>query len=69
MHAIFDEVVLFADCCKDLKDNVSPTPPPFPTFTPERPAGRRFYAAATKLNSKAFEKECGTPPSVRGVFS
>jgi hypothetical protein len=69
VHAVFDEVILFADCCRDLKDNVSPTPPPFPTFTPERSAGRRFYAAATKLNSKAFEKECGTPPSVRGVFS
>lgn len=68
-HAIFDEVVLFADCCRDLKDNVAPMPVPFPTFRPERQPGRRFYAAATKLNSKAFEKECGTPPSVRGVFS
>jgi hypothetical protein len=69
VHGLFDEVILFADCCRDLKDNVPPTPPPFPIFTAERDPGRRFYAAATKLDSKAFEKECGDPKKVRGVFS
>jgi hypothetical protein len=68
-HALFDEVILFADCCRDHKENVPPASPPLTRFTPERPPGRRFYAAATKLDSKAFEKACGNPPTVRGVFS
>ena len=67
---IFDEVVVFADCCRDLEDNVPPTPPfELPAWRPQRPEGRQFYAFPTMLNSKSWERGFGTPEQVRGIFS
>ena len=66
---VFDEVVLFMDCCRDWKDNVALTPPAMPPIKPQRDAARRFYAAATQLDSKSWERPFGTPPEICGVFS
>jgi hypothetical protein len=66
---VFDEVVLIADCCRDLEDNVPPAIPDLPKWRPQRPAGRPFYAFPTMLGSKAFERGFGNPETVRGIFS
>ncbi len=66
---VFDEVILFMDCCRDQKDNVALTPPSMPAIKAQRDAAKRFYAAATQLDSKSWERPFGTPPEVRGVFS
>jgi hypothetical protein len=66
---VFDEVILFVDCCRDQKDAVAPTPPSMQPLVPERAPARYFYAAATQLASPSFEKPLGNPPEVRGVFS
>src|ERR1035437_9470527 len=66
---IFDEVILFADCCRDLEDNVPPAILDLPKWHPQRPAGRHFYAFPTMLASKAWEREFGNPATVRGIFS
>jgi hypothetical protein len=63
----FDEVVLFVDCCRDQKDNIPLSPHPFPSLRPQRDPARRFYAAATKLDSRAWERSFG--PATHGVFS
>jgi hypothetical protein len=69
-RGIFDEVILFADCCRDVEDNVSPAP----LSLPQWPVGRNtesryFYAFPTMLGSKAYERAFGDPPYVRGIFS
>jgi hypothetical protein len=69
-RGIFEQVILFADCCRDLEDNVSPAIlelPPWPIG--RAPAGRQFYALPTMLGSRAYEREFGKPPVVRGIFS
>lgn len=66
---IFDDVFLFADCCRDNEDLVIPVPPGTPGWTAQRPEGRQFYAFSTKLASKAWEQKLGNPPRVRGVLS
>lgn len=66
---IFDEVILVADCCRDLEDNVAPNPPELPHWRPQRKAGRPFYAFPTMLGSKSFEREFGKPVTWRGIFS
>lgn len=66
---IFDEVFLFADCCRDKEDLVSPVTLDAPDWEPQREEGRQFYAFSTKLASKAWEQKLGTPPRVRGVLS
>jgi hypothetical protein len=66
---IFDEVFLVADCCREKEDLVPPIPPAVPDWTPQRTEGRQFYAFATKLAARAWEKELGKPPRVRGVLS
>ncbi len=66
---VFDEVVLFMDCCRDWEDNIGLTPPSMPPIEPKRDAARRFYALATQLDSKSYERPFGAPPEVRGVFS
>jgi len=66
-HGVFDEVILFIDCCRDRKDNVALISHPFPSLKPQRDPARRFYAAATKLDSKAWERSFGSDK--RGVFS
>lgn len=66
---IFDEVMLFVDCCRDQKDAVALTPPSMQILVGQRPPARYFYAAATQLASPSFEKALGNPAEVRGVFS
>jgi hypothetical protein len=66
---IFDEVILFTDCCRDREDNVPPTNPVLPAWRPLQPAGRQFYAYSTMPNSKAWEKAFGEAETVRGIFS
>jgi hypothetical protein len=65
----FDEIVLFADCCRDQKNNVVPLSPTFPILDGGRDRVRVFYAAATGLNAKAWERDFGNPPLRRGIFS
>lgn len=70
VRGVFEEVILFTDCCRDLEDNV----PPQPTILPQwdigkNPEGRSFYAFPTMLGFKAYERALGEPPEVRGIFS
>lgn len=66
---IFDEVILFADCCRDQEDNVPPTNPVMPAWRRQRKEGRHFYAFPTMVGSKAWERGFGMPATVRGIFS
>ena len=66
---VFDEVVLFVDCCRDQQNAVALTPPSMPPWNPQRPSAHHFYAAATQLASYSWEKPLGQPPEVSGVFS
>ncbi|WP_027544740.1 caspase family protein [Bradyrhizobium sp. WSM2254] len=65
----FDEIVLFADCCRDQKNNIVPNAPSFPILEGDHDRVQVFYAAATGLGSKAYERRLGEPPAVRGIFS
>lgn len=65
----FDEIVLVMDCCRDLKNNVSSIGPTPPLISDRREEVRRFYAAATELDSKSWEQPLGTPPQPHGVFT
>lgn len=66
---VFDEVLLFVDCCRDLKDTVALMPPTMIPLTPQRGPAKNFYAAATQLALPSFEKPLGAPLRVRGIFS
>jgi Caspase domain len=66
---IFDEVILFVDCCRDQKDAVALTPPSMQILTPQRAVAKHFYAAATQMGAQSFEKSFSNPAEVRGVFS
>ena len=67
---IFDEVILFQDCCRDEKSNVPPTIPVLPGWKRQTSQeGRQFYAAPTQFGSKSWEQPLGSPAEVRGVFS
>jgi hypothetical protein len=67
---IFDEVFLFADCCRNMEDLVSPVEITAPgDWRPQRPEGRQFYVFSTKFASTAWEQTLGKPPQVRGVLS
>jgi Caspase domain len=69
-RGIFDEVILFADCCRDNKPNVPLQIPQLPHgLRPQREEGRQFYAAPAKLGFQAWERDWGEPPEVRGGFS
>jgi hypothetical protein len=65
----FDEIILFTDCCRDQKTNVVPNVPAFPITFGDRDRVKVLYAAATGLNSKAWERDLGDPPTRRGIFS
>ena len=69
--AAFDEIVLLMDCCRDLKDNVSPTGAPFlpEIVSDQRDSVKYFYARAAELDSKAWDQQLGNPPDYHGVFS
>jgi hypothetical protein len=64
---VFDEVVLFMDCCRQYQENVAPTPPLLPTIQPQRDPARRFYAAGAELGSESWEQPFGN--ETRGVFT
>jgi hypothetical protein len=65
----FDEILLFADCCRDQKNNVVPVSPTFPSLYGDRNRVKVFYAAATGFNATAWERDFGDPPVRRGIFS
>ncbi len=67
---VFDEVVLFMDCCRDWKANVPMTQPMIPVFpVDQRPAGRKFYIMATQPDSKSRETDKLCPPEYSGYFT
>ncbi len=69
----FNELVLFMDCCRDLRPNVSPVGPVTPPVNSDRADEVRFlYGMAAEVDSKAWEVPL--PPGSdaqepRGVFS
>jgi hypothetical protein len=65
--AAFDEIVLFMDCCRDLKNNVSPLPCTLDPIIGDRSRVRMLYAAATDLDSQSWEDEFGG--QYHGLFS
>ena len=66
----FDEIILLMDCCRDLKNNVTPTfCTPTPLTSGRREEVRVFYAAAAGVDSKSWETDLGVPPQRHGVFS
>ena len=68
--AAFDEVLLFMDCCRDVKNNVPPIGCSLtPLLDDRRPEVKVFCAAATELDSQSWEQEFGTPAEPHGVFS
>ena len=70
VRGVFEEVILFTDCCRDLEDNVQPQPTVLPQWDlGKNPEGRCFYAFPTMLGFKAYERALGEPPEVRGIFS
>jgi Caspase domain len=55
---LFEEIVIFLDCCRSLSDHVVGLPPTFWVAPPERRcATRTFLAYATQAGRTAFE-EC-----------
>jgi len=68
-YGIFDEVLLFADCCREQEDFVPPAAPSPPPWPRQREAGCQFYVFSTTLAAKAWEQELGKPPRYRGVLS
>jgi uncharacterized caspase-like protein len=68
--AAFDDIFLFMDCCRELKNNVTPIPPIAGTLvSKDRDSVRFFYAAGTELDSQSWEQDFGSPPQRHGVFS
>jgi hypothetical protein len=68
--AAFDEVLLFMDCCRDVKNNVPPIPCSLTPLLDDRRADVKvFGAAATELDSQSWEQDFGTPAQPYGVFS
>ncbi len=67
---VFNEVVLFMDCCRDWMGGIAMTKPMIPVFpVDQRPPGRKFYVLATQLDSTARESDKLCPPETRGVFT
>jgi hypothetical protein len=67
--AVFDEVVVLADCCRDWEETVPLTTPVFTLKLKREKPGIKFYLRATQMDSKSREKSMGTPPECRGIFS
>jgi hypothetical protein len=65
-RVLFDEIVLFMDCCRDFKDQYPNPPDIFWAGTPIRSSSaRHFYGFATRWGSKAYEN----PESRSGRFT
>jgi hypothetical protein len=68
--AAFDELLLFMDCCRDVKPNVAPLPCTLEVLrgdSERRAKVKHLYAAATDLDSKSWEIKIGE--QYHGVFS
>lgn len=68
--ALFDEIVLLMDCCRDDYPRAPVYVPPWPEV--RRPAAgevRYFYGFATKWSRKAREKQIVPGGPVRGLFT
>lgn len=68
-HA-FDEIIMFMDCCRTDRSDVSP----LPIIDPHIAGGRSedvkvFYGWATRWDTRAWEQSLGTPPAKHGVFT
>ncbi|XLS28647.1 caspase domain-containing protein [Flavobacteriaceae bacterium M23B6Z8] len=66
----FEEIFLFADCCRNTKINVKPLQPTFAPFQPSPESGntRLFIGYATQYQDQSFEAETGNS-EMRGVFT
>lgn len=66
----FEEIFLFADCCRNTKINVKPLQPTFAPFEPSPLSGstRLFIGYATQYQDQSFEAETGNS-EMRGVFT
>lgn len=66
----FEEIFLFADCCRNTKINVKPLQPTFAPFQPSPSSGdtRLFIGYATQYQDQSFEAETGNS-EMRGVFT
>lgn len=67
--ALFREVVLFMDCCLDLKNNANVPSHPFGDPTLDSQDCRLLMAYATRWNSKARELPLPPDDRTRGVFT
>ena len=65
--AMFDQIVLIMDCCREPSLNAPPKAPPWPTRTVMKPV-QFFYAFATSWPSAAREV-ADKGGAVRGVFT
>jgi hypothetical protein len=68
--ALFKEIVLFMDCCRDILVQAPPKLPPWPAMP--SPAARKvdyFFGFATEWSSKAREQRFPDDGQVRGLFS
>lgn len=66
--SLFDEVVLFMDCCRDMYRRGRPNPPPWPPV--EQPPGARWlYAFATQWGFKSYERPTPGAQRVEGIFT
>jgi len=68
--AMFKEIVLIMDCCRDNLPSASTPPPPWDTGQ-VLDAGevKRFYAFATRWSRKSRERQFGPNAEYEGVFS
>lgn len=68
-HA-FGEILMFMDCCRTDRPDISPPPIIDPIVAGGRPDDVLvFYAWATRWDTRAWEQVLGTPPAKRGVFT
>ena len=65
--AMFDQIVLIMDCCREPSLNAPPKAPPWPIRTVMKPV-QFFYAFATSWPSSARET-ASSDGAVRGVFT
>lgn len=68
--ALFDEVLLFMDCCRSFNGNLDGYNPfDRNAFDPGSREVRRCYAYAAKLDQKAREREFDGEEGYRGLFT
>ena len=51
---IFDEVIMVADCCRDVEDNVAPAIPDLPKWRAQRPAGKALLRLPDHAGFQGF---------------